>query len=314
MNQPKQSEIEQILETPVDNIQAYRNHWLIQTKDRKWIVKKIKYPTRLRWLLDIDKELRYRGFISMPQVQSDRKEWLLTSFIKGKVGRYTNIDEVVKMIRVLAHFHYVGRGLITPPDGAAYLLYHRLYERLFQYYQILKNADQVEGELGKLLKNHGKDFFLEGIKTWEKLRWYPFTKLNLEEWWMQYLTHRDLASHNWIIDQKGKPWLIDFDAADYDCQLADVWQMSSRILTQNSWSDQWSYPILSAYEEVRPLSDLEKKLIYLLLSFPNEFFREVIGLVKKKQGYTFRSSLSYLKKIVQTREDRNLQLKSLFYW
>ncbi|MBA4495772.1 phosphotransferase [Paenactinomyces guangxiensis] len=315
MREPRQVQMEQILHTAVRNITPYRKHWCIETDEEKWIAKRTRFPLRLKWWIQVDQELRRRGFTRMPPIRSDGVHWMLTPFIEGKTVSYSQMDEVEKIVPVLAHFHRIGRGLRTPPEqGAAFLLYHRLHDRLVRFYQVMRKAPSLQGELGELLRIYGKDFYLDAVKAWEELKWLPLASLNHEQRYRRYLTHRDLASHNWIIDSQGKPWLIDFETADYDCQLGDVWQIASRILSENNWSEKWYSKIFLAYESVRPLSALEKRIIVILLSFPNEFFRESIGLVEKKKGYSIRHSLPYLQKLAAQRDRWRQQIKQISYW
>lgn len=315
MKQPHRVPMERILHTAVRNITPYRKNWCLHTDGQKWIAKRARSSTRLRWWLKVDHELRMRGFTMMPPIRSDGFEWILTPFLEGKTGSYTKLDDVKKMVEVLAHFHATGRGCTTPPaEGAAFLLTQRLHDRLVQFYQLMKKADSIPGELGKLLRQYGRDFYLDGLKAWQQLEWLPLQKINEEERWMRFITHRDLASHNWIIAPDGQPWLIDFETADYDCQLGDVWQIASRILSEHNWADEWCETVLYKYDSVRPLSALEKQIIYTLFSFPNEFFREAIGLVEKKRGYVLKHTLPYLQKLAEQRGEWQSQLRRISYW
>jgi hypothetical protein len=202
--------------------------------------------------------------------------------------------------------------LVTPsPHKAMFTLYERIHDRLVQFYRVFQKSTAIPGELGQLLRTHGKDFYLDGLKTWQQLEKLPLREITYEERALHCLNHRDLASHNWIIDSSGQPWLIDFETADYDCQLGDVWQIGTRILSENNWSDSWVERFFRSYEVYRPLSAVEKKMISTLFSFPNEFFRETIGLVEKKRGYSHRVTLPYLQRLVEHREHWRLQVKRI---
>ncbi|SFJ41446.1 phosphotransferase [Thermoflavimicrobium dichotomicum] len=315
MRFPTYEQMEKLLQQPVRRITEYRRNWLVQTNQQTWVAKRMQSSTKLRWLLSIDSELRSRGFTAMPPIRSDLKHWILTPWIEGKTCQYTNLHEVKKVIRVLATFHRTGRHLQTPPiKGAAFLLTHRLYDRLVQFYQILKERDTIPGEVGELLRTYGSEFYQHGLNVWEKLQSLPLDELNWREYQWHFLAHRDLASHNWLIDQAGKVWLIDFETADYDCQLSDVWQITTRILSSNGWNAQVCKQIFSTYEAIRPLNSLEKTIIYILFSFPNEFFRECIGIIKKKRGYRPENTLPYLKRIIQDQANWREFLKQLPTW
>jgi hypothetical protein len=313
MKSPHPLRMEQILHTAIRSITPFRKNWCIETAQQKWIAKRMRFPTRLQWWRQVDHELRLRGFMAMPFFMTDGKEWLLTPWIEGKTGCYANETDVTKMLQVLAHFHLTGRRLHTPlVDKAHFTLHERIHDRLVQFYQVFKKSSSIQGELGELIRTHGKDFYLDGMQTWQQLERLPLREITYEERALHHLNHRDLASHNWIIDPNGQPWLIDFETAEYDCQLGDVWQMGTRILSVNNWSDSWIERFFRDYEVHRPLSAVEKKIIATLFSFPNEFFREAIGLVEKKRGYHARFALPYLQRLVDNRVHWRLQIRRIF--
>lgn len=298
--------IESILQHHVDQIDLFHQHGIVQTTDgRKWMVKKIDRPEHLTWWSSIDRELRMRGFLSMPSFYTDYTHYVLTPWIHGQIGSYRDLDQAVTMIKRLARFHQVGTGLQTPPkqkQEAAFLLYDRIYSRLKQFYRLMGRADQIPGKVGRFLREMGPLFYQDGYFAWKQLLQFPICLHT--DWSRQKhcLAHRDLAGHNWLIDKRNQIWLIDFDTADYDSQLGDLWQMVTRILSEQNWSTQAYLRLLESYESIRPLNELEKRMLTTLLAFPNEFFREAIGLCMRKPGYHYRSTFPYLQRIAKNRQ------------
>lgn len=314
MIQPDPLHLEKLLHTPVRCIRPYRNNWCIET-DFMWWIAKPAHGSKVEWWYQVDNELRKRGFHSMPPMVTDGFKWILTPFIHGKSCKYLKMDEVKRMVKTLAHFHRVGRHLRTPPPEAAFLLSHRLVRRLKKFHQLLLSVNRVKNpSLRELLQEAGRDFYLDGIEAWNQLEKLPFQEWVERERNNHMLAHRDLASHNWMRDQSGALWLIDFETADYDAQVGDVWQMATRILAANRYPDRGIEMILHSYEAVRPLAGIEKKILAALFLYPNEFFREAIGLAERKRGYAFTASFPYLKQIVCDREKWKKQIAKLMYW
>ncbi|MBD1371749.1 phosphotransferase [Hazenella sp. IB182357] len=298
MEAPDYVEMEKLIKSEVHHIKPYRRNWCIDTGSGKWIAKKIANKRYASWWLNIDQELRLRGFQSMLTIQSDDQTWFLTPFIESRTGNYSNKNDIKKMISTLARFHHLGRGLKTPPvEGASFLLYHRLYYRLLQFYQVMCNMNHFPEDLSRILRRVGEKYYKAGVHTWKRLSHYPIIPLTNSYRMGNCLAHRDLASHNWIVDHREKVWLIDFETADYDLQLGDYFQISTRMLAENDWDMECLNEIMQSYESFLPLTTLEKKIYHILLSFPNEFYRESIGLAKRKAGYNWDSSLHYLHKI-----------------
>lgn len=100
------------------------------------------------------------------------------------------------------------------------------------------------------------------------------------------------------MDRKENLWLIDFETAAYDWQLGDLWQFLSRVLPEQNWNPSIWSEVLSAYGRIRPISSLERAVLRDMLGFPNEFFRETLGVIKGKRGYQPNVVIPYLKRLV----------------
>jgi CotS family spore coat protein len=307
-------EWEKLLKVPVIKVEKYRKNWLLQTKMGKWIAKRLWDREHMRWWSLVDDELRQRGFTAMPAMISDYKRWVITPYIPGKTCNYSSIVEVKQAISVLAQFHVTGRNLQTPPRQAAFLFFHRLYERLQEFYHLVKRAGNISGPLGEILQKEGVWWYQMGERVWQKVLASPLCEWTMQDASHRCLTHRDLASHNWLIGEDGKVWLIDFDTADYDLQLGDLWQMMTRVFTLNQWNEQICLDVIRQYERIRPLAKREKQMLILLMHYPNELYREAIGLALNKPGYKWEYSFPYIQRIVSQRPLWLCTLERLSFW
>jgi CotS family spore coat protein len=304
-----------VLGTPVWGAEPFRNVWRVRTFRGDWVAKPVRHVTHLRWWMWVDREMRMRGFHLMPQMRTDGKRWVLTPFIPGQTASYKNLSDARQAARQLAWFHRTGDGLKTRSyHHGEYLLKERLDTRLREFYRMMMTLGDGEQELAHLVKTYGPFFYQAGVAAMSRLN-----ALGLRAWveWDRHLhrlAHRDLASHNWLTDLQGRLWLIDFETADYDCQLGDVWQLLSRTLSEHHWVPEVYRTLLAEYEAVRPLSNKEKTLLVGLLSFPNEFFRETVGLTKEKRGYTLVKSLPYVRQVIRDREHWQRFLETIRSW
>jgi CotS family spore coat protein len=292
-----------VLGTSVWGAEPFRRVWRVRTSRGDWVAKPVRNVPHLNWWLWVDREMRMRGFHLMPQIRTDGKRWVLTPLIQGRPASYQNLSDARKAVRQLAWFHRLGDGLKTRSyHQGFYLLEDRLSTRLREFYRTMTTPEEMDHELAGLMKTYGPFFYQAGVAAMSRLN-----AMDLRGWVerdrrLHRLAHRDLASHNWVTDTKGQLWLIDFETADYDSQMGDVWQLVSRTLSEHRWAPAVYRMLLAEYEAVRPISVAEKTLLVHLLSFPNEFFREAVGLAKEKRGYTLVKSLPYLKQVIRDRE------------
>jgi CotS family spore coat protein len=300
MNPEYVPEWEQILGIPVNDFFPFRRIVRLITPAGDWVVKPVRDRVQLRWWMSVDRELRFRGFRSMPPIYTDGSRWLITPMIDGFPVSYRDRNQVRKAARLLALFHRLGRGLATPPfHRKRHPFLHRLDARLSEFARLLKTCEGMEGEIGELIRQYGRQYYRYGMEARKQIAEYPLSLLFEREWRGRFVVHQDLASHNLLLDRRGKLWLIDFETADYDWQLGDLWQLLSRVLPEQNWNSSVWHEVIAVYGEIRPLSSMELSILRKLLGFPNEFFRESLGVVKGRRGYHPEVVIPYLKRIAE---------------
>ncbi|OYD09917.1 phosphotransferase [Paludifilum halophilum] len=301
MDPREKGQWERALGASITEMVSLQRSRLLITRRGNWVVKPVRRPEHLLWWSRVDRELRIRGFQRMPVFRTDGYRWIFTEWVNGQTASYRRKEELVRTAGLLAHFHRAGKGLFTPAcREAAFLLSDRLDSRLRDFFKLWKERRDIPGEAGHLLRRYGFRFYRLGEEAWNRLDQLPWEEWIRWERGCRFLTHRDLASHNVLLDRTGGPWLIDFETADYDGQVGDLWQLLSRGMCEHNWDLQVFREVVGTYESIRPLSSLEKRLLTVLLGFPNEFYRELSGLIRKKPGYRKEKTLPHLRRIIRT--------------
>ncbi|WP_028775566.1 phosphotransferase [Shimazuella kribbensis] len=297
--QPDINRLSHELHTPIYDVKSYKNYWLVMGKTGKWLAKPIRDVEHNVWWEDIEQKLRERNFHAFPE--SKRIDnWLLSYFIDGEMVSYKDKKVCIPLMRTLATFHIAGQKLDTPPTfQAAYLLSDRLYERLNQFYHHLSKLHRYRHDKTfYLLSRYGPVFYQHAYDAYQRLYKIGLPYFAQSARKNHMLSHRDLASHNWIMDGQKELWLIDFETAAYDLQIGDVWQVCSRMLNEHQWDVDLFQTLIQTYESVNPLTQWERQALSVLCGFPNEFLRETIGILEKKSGYKEDLILPYLEKMV----------------
>ena len=183
MNPEYVPEWEQILGIPVNDFFPFRRIVRLITPAGDWVVKPVRDPVQLRWWMSVDRELRFRGFRSMPPIYTDGSRWLITPMIDGFPVSYRDRNQVRKAARLLALFHRLGRGLATPPfHRKRHPFLHRLDARLSEFARLLKTCEGMEGEIGELIRQYGRQYYRYGMEARKQIAEYPLSLLFEREW------------------------------------------------------------------------------------------------------------------------------------
>lgn len=287
---------EQLLGEFIENVQPFRKNWLVTTARGCWVAKRTRRPNFLQWWAGVDREIRQRGFREHPYWITDEKKWQLSVWIPGRSARYRHQGDLVNAAALLGRFHRFGRGLHVPTSSPGSTLIRRVKERFHAYIRFVHKRNSLQVQ--QVLQPVEGELLACGQQVLDALARFPWEYWCQREQMAHNLVHRDLASHNWILDSTGRGWLIDFDAAGYDVQVGDLWQLLSRAMWEQNWEPSILQKTVAAYERERPLYAWERELLRILLAFPNEIYREAMGLDRGDPDYTMTRTLPYLQRLV----------------
>lgn len=233
----------------------------------------------------------------MPKFFIWQDKWLVMRDIPGRTVQYSDLGELQQSVALLARFHKASCQTQVPFVGMGSLLPERLVTRYAQYKHLYKNLAYFPG-----LQPFLEEYEHLGKKSLHRINATALASLTRADIEQGAIAHRDLASHNILISNKGEPWLIDFELAASDIQLGDLWQLASRALVEWRWDPHIYDIILHTYHAIRPLNAEEKFVLQHLFLFPNDFYREALGLLKQRKGFVPHKVIPYLQRMIHDRE------------
>lgn len=115
--------------------------------------------------------------------------------------------------------------------------------------------------------------------------------------------HGSYNYHN-IIFQERQIITTNFDKADMGIQIVDLYDFIRKIMEKNGWNIHQGVKILDAYQKVRPLEKREAKLLYVLLLFPEKFWKQINFYYNGRKSWMSVKNYDKLLKIESQEEKR----------
>lgn len=115
--------------------------------------------------------------------------------------------------------------------------------------------------------------------------------------------HGSYNYHN-IIFSEQQIITTNFDRADIGIQIVDLYDFLRKIMEKNGWNTKQGIKILDAYQKVRPLGKQEAKLLYVLLLFPEKFWKQINFYYNGKKSWMSLKNYDKLLKIESQEELR----------
>lgn len=299
-----------------------RNHVLLLDTDQgPYVLKIYREETSIRWqekFIEQMQEKKAKGIVPFLKnlnnncanlVPNTSMVYGVMPYIPGVAINPHHYNQVKNGIKLLSHFHKYGVGIYGKHQMIPFQsnLYKKWKERLEMFehsIKLLQQGDIRQDGLYKLVGPYANEA-IEWARCSLNLMPQAYM-LYLEEQaqWERQIAHLDVAPHNFLILNDNHYYLIDYDLVDYSPPLLDVVQFINRILYHYEWSLEVAYQLIEEYKATYPLSLMQQKIFPILLIYPNDLFREWLGVWKNKEGYHPAKVYQYFEEMEKTWNNR----------
>ncbi|TCS78768.1 phosphotransferase [Tepidibacillus fermentans] len=292
----------------IERIERFRHLWKVYAKKGVYVVKAFPNAVSLvYWQTYLFNELRKKGFSQFSQILRGQHGYpwfgvksyplVVMPYLEGETARYSKLDHLEKVVRVLANFHHHAAWIGTEVkpkyrELRTYRLFRRLqeFEQLYQNLMVKKERDALDDEILII----GQEMIDFGKETFQYIDQYKINRINQDAIDYRFVAHRDVANHNFLLGEK--VWMIDFDLSGYEAQVMDLWQLINRVMVDWNWDLDIFLKVEEDYSYYRKLTDDERMILRQLSLYPNEFFRESLGAYYRPNKYKKDHVLPYIQR------------------
>jgi Ser/Thr protein kinase RdoA (MazF antagonist) len=295
---------EELYSTKVKEMhQLKRNHvFLFETTEEAYVVKVYHEEAAIRWqnrFLQQMMEKQVSGIVPFLKntlqkrinvIDSPSLYYAVMPFIPGEPINPKHFNQIRDGFKLLSYVHHHGSGIYGKQQVIPFRsrLYEKWEDRLELFEHSMKSLDRL---------NKAQDGLYSIVNTYaeEVIEWAKWSLSNFPHAYMLYLeeqaqwerqvAHLDVAPHNFLVLDDLYYYLIDYDLVNYAPPLLDVVQFLNRVLYHFDWSVELMFELLEEYMRINPLPQMQLKILPLLLVYPNDFFREWLGVWKNQAGY-----------------------------
>ncbi|MGL4656175.1 MAG: CotS family spore coat protein [Sarcina sp.] len=271
----------------INDLWPTRNIFILDCEEGKKILKLINYDEeKLAFIVDVLEYLKkgYDGVLSINKFEDGRykierneNSYILLDLIEGVECNLNNPMDLEAAAKGIASLHMAGKNVLNE-FGEKYKDKISLGHLKGRFEEGIKTLEKCK-ELANLktYKNEFDEIFLENVDynlemmskalaLLEKSKYSELCKNN------EYITicHNDLAYHNMIVNE-GKVNFIDFDYANIDLRILDVYNFTFKTLKKHAFNIDIYNQIINDYNSVVKLSEEEMELLYILFLYPGDF-------------------------------------------
>ena len=303
-----------------------RKVFILNTDKGDKVLKKVSYSTSqlefINYGIEYIKSNNFSRIIEFEKTKSKLiyvpwKDdiYCIMNLMEGRECEYSNPVDVMLTSRALAELHIASIGLIyeesferlLAKNEQRYLcgkMIENFNEKLreLMFFKNIATLNENKNEFDYIFLDHEKYYEENIIRSIEILEQSEYHNLCNEKDKIAFC-HHDLAHHNILIN-KEEVYFLDFDYAVVDLKVHDICNFINKVIKNFAYDIEKCHSILNEYRSVNQLDNRELKVLYGMLSFPEDFYSVSRDYYTRKKQWSEEVFLTRLKKKVEYREDR----------
>lgn len=103
----------------------------------------------------------------------------------------------------------------------------------------------------------------------------------------------------------------NFEKAYIGLQISDLYQFVRKVMEKNDWDPMYGSNMIEAYDQVKPIDKEELKILYILLLYPEKFWKITNFYYNSKKSWISGRNIQKLNSIGEQNVKKDMFLRSL---
>lgn len=244
------------------------------------------------------------GVLVTTDAQGER--YIVKNWFKGEGFDAKDKVRAVEAAGLLGQLHKilgeieVSEELVKPEPIVTSIEKHtREMKRVRTY---IRNKKQKNAFEAAIIENYSL-FYEKALMAIEMLE-----KLDYEE---KKITHGSYTYHNVLFRNK-EAAVVNFDKAAVGFQITDLYYFLRKLMEKNDWSVRLGEDIINEYSRFCPINEKQKKLLLLLLIYPEKYWKITNHYYNTKKCWIAGRSMEKLDAVCSQESKKSLFLREVF--
>lgn len=236
------------------------------------------------------------------------KNWFL-----GEECNLKDLEDVYQSSSNLARLHVAMKGISISEEERAYVTqtsilecfekHNRELKRVRSYVRDKKQRNEFEVNFLTMYDS----FYEEAVRATGYIAKSSYEELAKESVEQGYTCHGSYTYHN-LLKHKDTIATTNFEKACLGVQVTDLYQFMRKCLEKNDWSLEYGQSMIEGYNSVKPLSKKEWELLYIMLLYPEKFWKVTNFYFNNKKSWISKRNIQ---KLLSLEEQSPLKTKFL---
>lgn len=237
--------------------------------------------------------------------------YILKTYRGGRECDVRNPFEVIEGARKLADMHLACFSLTTEQLSSFSVPEHDFEQELYRHNRELRNLKNYIRKKKK--KNSFEEqyeraydvFYAQAIEVENKLR------LEKEIGQEKQMCHGDFHYHN-LLDCGGRSRVVHYENMRWDSRVSDLAKYTRKAMEKNRWDSEIGKQIVSTYDRIYPLKEIQRQELYLRLCYPEKFWKIANHYNNNKKAWASKRDEDKLQQVMTVERQRQNFLSELY--
>ena len=278
---------------------------------------KVKQFAKAEGFLNIDLYVpnREQNFL----VQGPYNEmFVMRDWFRGEESDVKCREHVLQTVETLAELHNCMNGLILSTEEKAFCKQAKLTETLEKRNKELRRVrTYIRSKKQKSFfeQNFLNQFELQyaqaerATEFLDKKRYETYYNSRIESGSM---LHGNFTHHSVLLLPDGGMAAIGFDKAETGIQIYDFYLLFRKMMEKWEWNVELGKHMLEVYNSIRPVPEEERMLLYILLSYPEKFWKVANQYYNNRKSWIPEKNMQKLLQTMEQAEKKEESIKALF--
>lgn len=118
-----------------------------------------------------------------------------------------------------------------------------------------------------------------------------------------FLCHGNLDHHHILMGEEDVA-VIEFHRMHLGEQMEDLYYFMRKVMEKHEWNVSLGLEMLSAYDDIRPLGDRDRRWLYYLFLYPEKYWKQINFYFNANKAWIPARNIEKLKNLERQLEDR----------
>lgn len=247
---------------------------------------------------------------------SKNNQYVIKNWYIGEECNLKETKDVLLAAKNLAVLHSKMRGIQLSTEQIKYNTYNNLFQLFEKHNRELKRVrsyvrdKRIKNEFELCFLNFYESFYEDGCKAINILKQSAYGSMLEKASHSIYVCHGNYTYHNIIFLQEGIA-TTNFDKTSIGVQISDLYHFLRKVMEKNNWDIGTGDQIIEEYSKVIPLSGDELEVLYILLLYPEKFWKLTNYYYNGKKSWVPQKNIQKLINIGEQAEQKGNFLKYL---